>query len=57
MATKNTAGNLFVRFKNREKRLLNKIDKREAKGTNRENVDSVYNEHSFTPTGERVWSF
>jgi len=57
MANKNYAGTQYMRTLAKENRLVDEIDKREAKGTNRENIDSTYNKCSFTPNGERVWSF
>ena len=57
MAKKAMIGNAYHNSQKRIDRLIAKIDKREAKGTNRENVDRVYNKCSFTPNGERVWSF
>jgi len=57
MAKKSTVGNAYHYSQKKIDRLIDKIDRREAKGTNRENVDSTYNKCSFTPTGERVWSF
>jgi hypothetical protein len=57
MANKNTAGNLFKRAMIKETRLVKVIDKREAKGTNRENTDSTYNNFRYAPSGERVWHY
>ena len=56
MANKNTAGNTLVRFKARESRLVEVIDKRDKKGAN-ENTDSAYNNYTMTANGERVWSY
>jgi len=57
MANKNHAGAQYMRTLAKENRLVDEIDKREAKGTNRENTDSTYNKYKLTPNGERVWSF
>lgn len=54
---KNANGNLFTRYKRREMRLVEILDKRTRNGKDRENVDPVWQKHSFTPEGERVWSF
>ena len=54
MANKNTNGSVFMRFKNREARLVNKLDKRSENG--KDNEDDV--SHSYTTNNdERVWSF
>ena len=58
MATKNTVGNTYKRFKQREARLVRKIDKRDENGKNRENVDDTFRNYAhITNNGERVWSF
>lgn len=57
MANKNNAGNRFNNFKVVEKRLVEKIDRREESGKNRENVDSAYNNYSVNKNGAKVWSF
>ena len=57
MAKNATVGNAYHYSQKKIDRLINKIDRREAKGTNKENVDRVYNKCSFTAGGERVWSF
>jgi len=57
MANKNTVGNAFRRFKDKETRLVHIIDKRERAGKNRENTDSAYNNFKYAPNGERVWSY
>ena len=57
MANKGRIGNAYHYSQKRINRLIDKIDKREAKGTNRENIDSTYRKCSFTANGERVWSF
>ncbi len=57
MANKNTNGTLFNRFKDKEARLAAALDRRTNNGDDRENVDPVWQEHSYTQTGERVWSF
>jgi len=57
MATKNTAGSLVVRANNRIDRLIDKIDRRTKSGEDRENVDHVWQKHTITEEGDRVWSF
>ena len=58
MAKKGTIGNAYHYSQKRIDRLITKIDKREASGKNRENVDNTYRNHSHTTNnGERVWSF
>lgn len=58
MANKNTAGTMFVRTKAKEDRLIDRIDKRDANGTNNENVDNTFRNYThMTNSGERVWSF
>ena len=57
MADKNTNGTRFVIFKNREIRMIDKIDRRSKTGDDRENVDSVWNKHTITAEGDRLWSF
>ena len=57
MANKNTIGNAWLRFKDREQRLLKVIDKRTKDGDDRENVDPAWQKHKITAQGERVWSF
>ena len=57
MANKNTTGNLFTRFKDRETRLVKVMDKRAKDGDDRENVDPTWDKHQLTAQGERVWSF
>lgn len=57
MATKNYSGNILNRQKNWESRLINKIDRRDKNGKNRENVDDEYNNFTTTKDGSKVWSF
>lgn len=57
MANKNTAGNLVVRAANRIDRLIDAIDRRTKSGEDRENVDHVWQKHTITKEGDRVWSF
>lgn len=57
MAKKATVGNAYHYSQKKIDRLISKIDRREAKGTNRENTDSTYRKHTLTAKGERVWSF
>ena len=57
MANKNTNGTLFDRFKDREQRLVNKLDTRTNNGDDSENVDPTWQNHALTVDGERVWSF
>jgi len=58
MANKNTTGNMLVRTKAREDRLIDKIDYRDRTGKNMENVDDTFNNYDhIEASGERVWSF
>jgi hypothetical protein len=57
MANKNTTGNLFTRFKDRETRLVKVMDRRTKDGDDGENVNPKWNKYKFTTQGERVWSF
>lgn len=57
MASKNYNGKQFSNFKNAESSLIRAIDKRTAKGEDRENVDSSFNNYTLTASGERVWSY
>ena len=57
MANKNTAGNMLVRTKAREDRLIDKIDRRDGNGKNMENTYTKYNNYRVEDSGERVWSF
>ena len=58
MAKKGTVGNAYFNSQRKIDRLITKIDRREASGKNRENVDNTYKNHShITNNGERVWSF
>lgn len=54
---KNYGGALVKRVQDRENRLVNKIDERERRGDNRENTDTVYNNHTVNEEGARCWSF
>jgi len=57
MAKKGTVGNAYHYSQKKIDRLIAKIDKREIKGTNRENVDRTYRKCSMTEDGARIWSF
>lgn len=57
MANKNTAGNILVRSKAKEDRLIDTIDYRDKTGKNMENVDNTFHNYHMTDSGERVWSF
>jgi len=57
MAKKANVGNSYYKFLKRQERLVKKLDKRSKSGKDRENVDHIFQNHSFTPNGERVWSF
>jgi len=57
MANKNYSGAQYMRAQDKEDRLLDKIDRRTDKGQDRENIDPVWQKHSYTPDGERVWRF
>jgi hypothetical protein len=54
---KNKNGALLKRTMDKETRLVNTIDKREADGSNKENTDNVYNNHTINDDGSRSWSF
>jgi len=56
MANKNTAGNTLVRSMAKEDRLIEKIDYRDKKGVNMENIDDTYSNYHIEE-GARVWSF
>jgi hypothetical protein len=57
MANKNYSGNILNRQKNWESRIVDKIDRRDKNGKNRENVDDEYNNFTTTKDGSKVWSF
>lgn len=57
MSTKNYAGNLEKRRRDREDRLARDIDYRSKTGRNLENTDTTYNNHTINEEGARVWSF
>ena len=57
MANKNTAGSLVARKMQAIDRLVDKIDRRTKSGEDRENVDRVWQKHTITEEGDRVWSF
>ena len=57
MANKNTAGSLVVRTKEREDRLIDKIDRRTQSGKDLDNVDPIWNKHTVNENGDRCWSF
>lgn len=57
MATKNTAGSLFVGSMRKIDRLIEKIDRRTKSGKDAENVNPVWQKHTITKEGDRVWSF
>jgi hypothetical protein len=57
MANKNTAGSLVARANDRIDRFIDKIDRRSKSGEDRENVDHVWQKHTVTEEGDRVWSF
>jgi hypothetical protein len=55
--SKNQTGNLVLRTRAKEDRLLEKIDERSGNGKNMENVDHVWKKHTVNQEGDRVWSF
>lgn len=57
MAKKGRVGNAYYYGQRKIDRLIEKIDQREKSGKNRENVDKVFANHSFTKDGAKVWSF
>jgi len=57
MANKNTVGSLVARKMQAIDRLVDKIDRRTKSGEDRENVDRVWQKHTITEEGDRVWSF
>jgi hypothetical protein len=50
------AGVAYYNGKKREDRLIDRIDKRAAKGVN-ENTDHTMRQYSITKDGSRVWTF
>jgi len=57
MANKNSAGTLVYKNDRYIERLIDKLDRRSKDGSDRENVDQVWQNHSTNENGERVWSF
>ena len=57
MTTKNSAGTLVYNNNRYIERLNEKLDRRTKDGSDRENVDHVWQNHSTNENGERVWSF
>ena len=57
MATKNSAGSLVARNQRKIDRFIETIDRRTQSGHDRENVDEVWQKHTVTKEGDRVWSF
>ena len=57
MANKNRVGNSFMKFKQNEERFIERIDYREKRSTNAENVDPIYNNYKVEDDGSKVWSF
>jgi hypothetical protein len=55
--SKNQQGTLVKRTMDRESRLIAKIDERERKGKNLENVDHAYGNYEVNKDGDKVWSF
>lgn len=54
MSKKNYAGNIYYRKQICDERLVRKIDRREASGKNRENVDNVYNNYKLNRNGSKT---
>ena len=57
MATKNSAGTMVYNNNRYIERLNEKLDRRTKDGSDRENVDHVWQNHSVNENGERIWSF
>lgn len=57
MANKNYAGSLVYRAELRIDRLNDKIDRRTEDGSDRENVDHVWQNNTKNDNGDRCWSF
>jgi hypothetical protein len=55
--SKNNGGALVKRVMDKERRLVEDIDKRERKGLNLENIDEAYGNYEINNDGTRVWSF
>jgi hypothetical protein len=58
MSKKNgNGGRVLNNFRNHEKRLLERIDKREERKQNLDNTDRAFRNWTLSPKGDRVWSF